>query len=411
MKKNKKSEKIPSIRQTAYMFCSTVESLSIKKLEETIKLFQETLNPFEIAGIIHDKDIDSEPHYHIVIRFKNAVWLNSIINKLSQNGFEVQPNFFEAWKGKVNNAYSYLIHRTEDASEKYQYPVDAVIANFDYAERIENIELKIQSTSKKEKTINVVRNLINKIIAGDMTFDDAIKKVDGYTLVKYDREFSRAKKRRTEIEFENWKENALKNGFKRDIIWLYGPSGTGKSRLYKHFAKLIRKPFYTTGSSRDPFQNVSSQETIIIEEIRPGRGGNFNYADFLLIIDPFNSDATASSRLFDKPIIATTIIINTPFSPAQFYESISKQVGFDKKIDTLTQLIRRISLLQEVTDKSIITYRFDNKNNKYVEYERIDNPFYEPEKEKIKFNSDVYHKYKEMTLKITQEEDSDRQND
>ncbi|WP_238599767.1 Rep family protein, partial [Streptococcus suis] len=95
--------------------------LSIKKLEEIIKLFQETLNPFEIAGIIHDKDTDSEPHFHIIIRFKNAIWLNSIINKLSQNGFELRANFFEAWKGKVNNAYSYLIHRTEDASEKYQY--------------------------------------------------------------------------------------------------------------------------------------------------------------------------------------------------------------------------------------------------------------------------------------------------
>ncbi|MGC4432415.1 replication initiation protein, partial [Streptococcus suis] len=73
--------------------------------------------------------------------------------------------------------------RTEDASEKYQYPVDEVFANFDYAERIENIESKIQSNSRKEKTINVVRNLINKIIAGDITFDEAIKEVDGYTLV------------------------------------------------------------------------------------------------------------------------------------------------------------------------------------------------------------------------------------
>ncbi|HEM3442014.1 TPA: replication initiation protein [Streptococcus suis] len=410
-KKRKMSEKVPSIRHTAYMFCSTVESVSIKNLQEIIKLFQETLNPFEIAGIIHDKDIDSEPHYHIIVRFKNAVWLNSIINKLSQNGFEVQPNFFEAWKGKVNNAYSYLIHRTEDASEKYQYPVDEVFANFDYAERIESIESKIQSNSRNEKTINVVRNLINKIIDGDITFDEAIKEVDGYTLVKYDREFSKAKKRRTEIDFENWKENALKNGFKREIIWLYGPSGTGKSRLCKHFAKSLGKPFYTTGSSRDPFQNVGSQETIIIEEIRPGRGGNFNYADFLLIIDPFNADATASSRFFDKPIIATTIIINTPFSPSQFYESISKQAGFDKKIDTLTQLIRRITLLQEVTDKSIITYKFDNKKNEYVEHERIGNPYYEPEKDKIEFNSDVYDKYKKMTLKISKEEDDDRQND
>lgn len=173
----------------------------------------------------------------------------------------------------------------------------------------------------------------------------------------------------------------------------------------------MEKPFYTTGSSRDPFQNVASQETIIIEEIRPGRGGNFNYADFLLIIDPFNADATASSRFFDKPIIATTIIINTPFSPFQFYESISKQVGFDKKIDTVIQLIRRITLLQEVTDKSIITYKFDNEKNKYIEYERIDNPYYDCDKDKIEFNSDVYNKYKEMTLKISQEENDDRQND
>lgn len=59
----------------------------------------------------------------------------------------------------------------------------------------------------------------------------------------------------------------------------------------------------------------------------------------------------------------------------------------------------------------IITYKFDNEKNKYIEYERIDNPYYDCDKDKIEFNSDVYNKYKEMTLKISQEENDDRQND
>nr|WP_330218266.1 Rep family protein [Streptococcus suis] len=91
--------------------------------------------------------------------------IHAVYNKLSQNGFEVQSNFFEAWKGKVNNAYSYLIHRTEDASEKHQYTVDEVIANFDYAERIENIESKIQSNSRKGKKSTNYQNLYINIIS------------------------------------------------------------------------------------------------------------------------------------------------------------------------------------------------------------------------------------------------------
>lgn len=405
MKKKKlKETKIPSIRHTSYMFCSTVESISIKTLEELVKFFQETLEPFEIAGIVHDKDLDAESHFHVILRFKNAVWLSAIIKKLTKEGFEVQPNFFEAWSGKVNNAYSYLLHRTEEAKEKHQYSPDEVIANFNYSELIEKIESKIKNVSKHVNQSQLVRDLINKIINGEMEYSTAIESVDGYTLVKYDREFTKAKKRRMEIDFEEWRNNARKNGFRRDVIWLYGSSGTGKSRLSKEYAKAINKPYFVTGSSRDPFQNIGSQETVIIEEIRPGRGGNFNYADFLLIIDPFNIDATAASRFFDKPIIASTIIINTPFSPFDFYEKLSKQKGFDRKIDSMTQLIRRITLLQEITDKSIITYRFDNDNNQYVEHERLENPYYKPKKEKIEFSSDTYKKFKELTLKINKED-------
>ena len=35
-----------------------------------------------------------------------------------------------------NNGFSYLIHQTKDAQNKYQYPISEVISNFDFAKKL-----------------------------------------------------------------------------------------------------------------------------------------------------------------------------------------------------------------------------------------------------------------------------------
>ncbi len=59
----------------------------------------------------------------------------------------------QVWHGRINNAYSYLIHETADAENtdgKYHYADTAVKASFDYPKRLEQIRAKIKLSPKYE---------------------------------------------------------------------------------------------------------------------------------------------------------------------------------------------------------------------------------------------------------------------
>ena len=82
---------------------------------------------YNFAAILHDKDVyeDGEhkgelkkPHWHVVVRFKNAVWNTAIAKELG-----IQPNYLEAC-ANVDAALLYLVHFGND--EKFQYEYEAV---------------------------------------------------------------------------------------------------------------------------------------------------------------------------------------------------------------------------------------------------------------------------------------------
>ena len=68
---------------------------------------------FNFAAILHDKDVQEDgtpkkPHWHIVLRFKNAVWDTSIAKQLG-----ITPNYLEACKD-VDASLLYLVHYDSD---------------------------------------------------------------------------------------------------------------------------------------------------------------------------------------------------------------------------------------------------------------------------------------------------------
>ena len=84
-------------------------------------------NGYNFAAILHDKDVyeDGEnkgelkkPHWHIVLRFKNAVWSTAVAKELG-----IAPNYLEACKDQ-DAALLYLVHYSKE--EKYQYEYEAV---------------------------------------------------------------------------------------------------------------------------------------------------------------------------------------------------------------------------------------------------------------------------------------------
>lgn len=82
---------------------------------------------YNFAAILHDKDVyeDGEnkgelkkPHWHLVLRFKNAVWNTAVAKELG-----ITPNYLEACKD-FDNSLVYLVHYHNP--EKAQYDFESV---------------------------------------------------------------------------------------------------------------------------------------------------------------------------------------------------------------------------------------------------------------------------------------------
>ena len=78
---------------------------------------------YNFAAILHDKDVTEDnqpkkPHWHVVVRFKNACWNTAIAKDLG-----ITPNYLEACKD-VDSALLYLVHFGNE--DKYQYEYEAV---------------------------------------------------------------------------------------------------------------------------------------------------------------------------------------------------------------------------------------------------------------------------------------------
>lgn len=138
------------------------------------------------------------PHVHIVMQFKNQQSLRNLAKIINES----QVSSFVQWKGDVNNAYSYLIHRTNDAIKKFQYPVDAVKANFDYTSLIQIIEEVIpkRKVNPKQQLDNLHDGLLSK--------EEALNSLSGSQLAIY--------KKQIEIVEQQKKKMKLNYGYRNE---------------------------------------------------------------------------------------------------------------------------------------------------------------------------------------------------
>lgn len=79
---------------------------------------------YNFAAVLHDQDLyeDGEhagelkkPHWHIVLRFKNAVWNTAIAKELG-----ITPNYLESCKD-VDASLLYLVHYGNSDKAQYEY--------------------------------------------------------------------------------------------------------------------------------------------------------------------------------------------------------------------------------------------------------------------------------------------------
>lgn len=343
-----KAKNMMYVQQMKHLPTETIDNLIIE-VEKT--------NPKKYALIIHDKDKNEqgepvEEHVHLMISYENARSLKNIAKKLKD-----KPQSIEIWKGKAENGYSYLIHATKDSINKYQYSPSEVRANFNYQEEIRRITEKVE----KSRQLKNSALLLDALYKGEITKEELEKTLTGSQYGKMKRQIEDVWSKHLQFKAKEWREEMKKSGKQIEVVWISGKSGTGKTSLAKAYAEKSNRPYFITGSSRDIFQNYSGEHTMIIDEFRVNM---IQYPDLLRILDPFGSQVMAPSRYNDKVLSCDLIIITSPYSPVTFYKKL-----FDGDssifIDSLEQLLRRITLTIEMDDSDIKAVEYDRKVSSY----------------------------------------------
>lgn len=318
----KKQNKLKSIRARQFMFMQDVDHLKVPESE--LKNILGKSGAKEWAMIKHDKDKGVRPHYHITLKYDNPQQITSIAKR-----FKDKPQYVEVWKGRINNAYSYLLHRTSEAKKKYQYSPKDVIASFDFSTRINSIESNILLSPK------MVKKIIDQYANEEITLDELQEKIGVMNFSKHKLLIDRinqvlARKKHNQFlkEFE---------GHRCLVFWLYGRGGAGKTKTAERFLKNRHsREYFVCGSQRDHFQTYEGQNYILLNDLRPR---DYSYGDLLTMLDPYAHDKQASSRYYDKPLNAKMIIITTPYDLSSYYTSTYVDNRF---VDRFEQLERRV---------------------------------------------------------------------
>ncbi len=324
-----KDKKVP--RNRAMMYAQQPQYAPYKDVDSLYDAIETKLKPKRFAVILHDKDVDDKgqpeaPQLHAMLEFENARHVRAVAKALGD-----KPQYLQIWDAGISNGFSYLVHRTEKAKNKYQYNPDEVKANFDYAAELERIAKQVNKakSGKKGGKVDTLLNelysgsirkkdveeqitgseygkncrkiedveakrlqqeakvdtLLNELYSGSIRKKDVEEQITGSEYGKNCRKIEDVEAKRLQQEAEEFNRKRIEAGKPVVVIWIWGYSGTGKTSLAIDKAKQAGTPYYITGSTRDIFQRYKGEHTIIFDEFRPK---SMEYEDLLRIIDPYS---------------------------------------------------------------------------------------------------------------------------
>ena len=363
-------------KSTNMMYVQQLAHLPAQDLDTLKGIVEQKVQPKRYAMILHNQETDKEgnprpPDIHVMMTFDNARHLDAVAKILGD-----KPQYLEAWDSNHENGYAYLVHTTKKAREegKHQYDPSEVIANFDYPSFLVQVQTKAANTAQPKDLS--AKNLLDALYAGVLPKEEVERRMTGSQLAYYKRQIDTVWQKVLENQAAEWRKEMIAQGRQVTVIWLYGTSGTGKTRFAKAIAKKTEQPYYVSGSSRDIFQSYAGEHTIILDELRPCV---MAYQDLLRILDPYglSSNVMAPARYSDKPLVADLIIVTSPFSPYAFW---SKQFGGPEgqalaQTDGYDQLNRRISLTMEMQNATINLMVYDDANRNYTMWRSRSNPY------------------------------------
>lgn len=302
------------------------------------------------AWILHDKDkkngVDVVDHGHVMVQFKQPIKTGTICNK-----FGIRENQIEKIKGTWADALDYLTHA--NAPDKYQYDVSEVHANFDW------------ETEARDSTHNQ-RVRLSEVLQG--ITDGTIR---AYNMTEYisGEEYVRHRVK-IKAAFE-YRQNYVKSHLgelveMKNIVWIYGETGAGKTTFAKATAKGYGLAYAMTSIGTNPFDDYLDEPCVIMDDLRPT---DLRFNDLLGILDPYNFKH-AAARYHNKALQTQLVIVTTTLSPERFATTCN---GEELSAEDARQLYRRLNTVFEVTKQEVIMYEYDDTLTERYVVERYPN--------------------------------------
>lgn len=126
---------------------------------------------YNYAAILHDKDVYEDgdhkgelkkQHWHVVLRFKNAVWNTAVAKELG-----IEPNYLQAC-GNIDGALAYLVHYGYD--DKAQYDLEQVRGPLSV--RLASLLTDSDESTRAMNIFDIIRNS-----PGIVTYTEIFEKV------------------------------------------------------------------------------------------------------------------------------------------------------------------------------------------------------------------------------------------
>lgn len=126
-----------------------------------------------------------------------------------------------------------------------------------------------------------------------------------------------------------------------EVIWLWGSTGVGKTRLAFDWAESLGHVPYVRSGSAKWFDGYEAHSFVVFDDFRDS---HFEFSYLLRLLDryPLRVEVKGGYRQW-KPSI---VVITAPYPPKETYKSMqSNDTGYDKH----GQLLRRINSIFEIT--------------------------------------------------------------